>query len=84
MIIANAKELSHILYEADPMCTSCCGNTGMEDEYDKIAATILQYADDIPDISAVEKAFVYWFDQYLFDYHKKEILRCIPSTEFNC
>jgi hypothetical protein len=82
MIYANAKELSQTLYEADPMGTCCNVNPDMEDEYDQIASTILEYAENMSDSAAVEKAIIYWFDEYLFNRHKKEIHRCIPSDEF--
>lgn len=54
MIYATAAELSQILYEADPMGTCCNVNAGMEDEYDSIAVTILEYAEDMSDAEAVE------------------------------
>jgi hypothetical protein len=82
MMHANVKELSRLLHDADPMGTCCNVNSDMEDEYDQIASTILEYAEHMSDSAAVEKAIVYWFDEYLFNRHKKELLHCIPSNEF--
>jgi hypothetical protein len=82
MIYATAAELSQILHDADPMGTSCNVNAGMEDEYDSIAVTILEYAEDMSDAEAVERAIIYWFDEYLLERSRAKLFKCIPSSEF--
>lgn len=77
MINHTPAELSHKLWEHDPMGTCCNVNEGMEDEYDAIAATILQYAQEMPDEEAVKQAIIYWFDEYFYNKKKDQLHKCI-------
>jgi len=77
MIPYTAATLSTLLYNADPMGTCCNGNEGMENEYDQIAATMLTLSETMSNEEAVKQAIIYWFDEYLYEYHKKELIQCL-------
>jgi len=76
-MIYTAKELSRVMWEIDPMNTCCNVNTGMEDEYDKIAQIVWDLSYELEDEEAMKRAIIYWFDEYLYDKHKKALNKCL-------
>ena len=77
MINHSLAELSRILWEHDPMGTCCNVNEGMEDEYDKIAATMITLSADMPTEQAVKEAIVFWFDEYFYNKKKDQLHKCV-------
>lgn len=77
MIKQTAQQLSHILWTHDPMGTCCNVNEGMEDEYDRIAATVVENSKTMTDEEALKHAIVYWFDEYLYEKKKALLNKCL-------
>jgi hypothetical protein len=77
MIAYTVQEFSRIMWEIDPMNTSCCLHEGMGDEYDKIAGYAIQLSAIMSDEAALKKSIIAWFDEYLYNYHKDDILKCL-------
>lgn len=77
MITRTPAELSRIMWEIDPMGTCCNLNDGMQDEYDRIAVTIVENSKTMPDNDAMKQAILYWFDEYLYNSHKEELNQCL-------
>jgi hypothetical protein len=77
MIAHTIQELSRIMWEIDPMHTSCWGNPGMENEYEKIAGYAIQLSATMSNEEALKKSIIDWFDEYLYNYHKDDILKCL-------
>jgi hypothetical protein len=77
MITHTVQELSRIMWEIDPMNTACHVHEGMEDEYDKIAEYAIVLSQTMSNEEALKKSIVDWFDEYLYNYHKEELLECL-------
>lgn len=77
MITHSQAQLSHILWTNDPMGTCCNVNAGMEDEYDQIAATMIEFSATRPIDQAVKDAIVFWFDEYFYDKKKDQLHKCV-------
>ena len=77
MIKYTSAELSHILYANDPMDTCCNVNDGMENEYDNIAAAIVENSITMSNEEAMKQAIVFWFDDYLYGLKKAKLNECL-------
>lgn len=77
MIAHTPAELSRILWTKDPMGTCCNVNEGMEDEYDRIAATIVENSKTMTNEDAMKQAILYWFDEYFYNKKKAKLNECL-------
>jgi len=77
MISHTVQEFSRIMWEIDPMNTACRLHEGMEDEYDKIAEYAIVLSQAMSNEAALKQSITEWFDEYLYNYHEKDILKCL-------
>lgn len=82
MIAHTSAELSRIMWEIDPMGTCCTVNEGMEDEYDSIAATVIELSKTMTDKAAMKQAIVYWFDDYLYQKKQAKLNKCLKHLSY--